>query len=529
MAEKVIRENKTWVPFMGDRMSFVRGLDPLGLQNASTQTYAYLQPGLNNVTTHIRSYSFYCWLLEEYAKRIKSTDPYEQQVFIRRAEYILALVATRKPEIKGISGSNYVTRHFDEYTANFDLEEGTYTEDGKTRGTYWQYYLGVYGQYYVGSLRQIGLVEEPVDHLGHSLRIYRRTSADREELEVSGEDLAKAFEANISPENKEVFLNAIDKATISKEELYQIKTEFDLTKIKADSEEAKLLYQLLRSVDEPTLKKENPTTLRRATIDHLLELEKQNSKPIFDRLFTFHAYDVKGIHEKEQDECLTGWYFYQFNEYWQFACTAMLNGLLSYLEDKKGPQWMNLYELVETCTKDVVAIIEEEYGEYVINRVADIRSIIRMQEEELYDCIKQQKLAKKVAASFLLLWKIYEENQAQLGMLSDYLKERAIGSKNQVLDYFLNFEREDQKPLEEFIQRFLLHKIIHRHQYVAYRKMGSGTQSTQKFIIEENYIRQIDNFKPEFTGPRVGNLISFLQDLHLLKIKENNTDELEET
>ena len=90
MPTNIIDKNEARVPFLGDRMSFVTGLDPLGLQNPSLQAYAYLLPGLNNVTSRIRNYSFYCWLLAEYARIIQSTDPKEQKKFIRRAEYIIA-------------------------------------------------------------------------------------------------------------------------------------------------------------------------------------------------------------------------------------------------------------------------------------------------------------------------------------------------------------------------------------------------------------------------------------------------------
>ena len=50
---------------------------------------------------------------------------------------------------------------------------------------------------------------------------------------------------------------------------------------------------------------------------------------------------------------------------------------------------------------------------------------------------------------------------------------------------------------------------------VAFRKMGSGTLSTEKFVVEEGLIRYIDNFEPAYTGPRIGNLISFLKDLNV--------------
>ena len=107
----------------------------------------------------------------------------------------------------------------------------------------------------------------------------------------------------------------------------------------------------------------------------------------------------------------------------------------------------------------------------------------------------------------------------------EYTNKRDIGVSGDGLSYFLNYDKQlDQSP-SVFIEEFLQSKIIYRHQYVAYRKIGRGFQSTQKYIIEDNYIRKIGNFSPFFTSPRVGNAIAYLKDLHLL----NNTKLISES
>ena len=196
----VIDANEARVPFFGDKISFITGLDPLGLQNPSAKAYSHLMPGLNNVTGQIRCYSFYCWLLDEYSKKIKSTDPKEQKKFIRRAEYIIALLS-QIGEIPGISGRQYARRQVDNADV-FDLIIGTYNSDGTTIGTYWQYGFGIFGQYYVGSMRQIGIIDEPTNERGDFLGIYRKTTS-RSGLTVSGEDLADAFDSNIHKDTKD--------------------------------------------------------------------------------------------------------------------------------------------------------------------------------------------------------------------------------------------------------------------------------------------------------------------------------------
>jgi hypothetical protein len=51
---------------------------------------------------------------------------------------------------------------------------------------------------------------------------------------------------------------------------------------------------------------------------------------------------------------------------------------------------------------------------------------------------------------------------------------------------------------------------------VALRKMGSGTQATNKFILEEQMIRLIDIFPARWTSPRMNALRNLLFDLQAI-------------
>ena len=69
---------------------------------------------------------------------------------------------------------------------------------------------------------------------------------------------------------------------------------------------------------------------------------------------------------------------------------------------------------------------------------------------------------------------------------------------------------------KEFLQLLLRRHIIYRHQFVAIRKTGNGTQSSLKFLLEENYIRGLDIFPPIYSSPRLDALIHMMQDLSLI-------------
>ena len=497
----VIDNNEARLPFLGDKMSFVTGLDPLGLQNPSGQMYAYLLSGLNNVTGHIRNYSFYCWLLDEYAQRIQSTDPHEQKTFIRKAEYMLALIAFHA-EVDGVSGSQFVKGQVNDGIELFALEKGIYNKEKGTVGTYWQYPFGVFGQYYVGSLRQIGLIDEPKDDTGEPLGIYRRTG-DGDELKVSGKDLALAFEKNLSEDGKQLFFQCINEGKASIEQLEALQNDFILTRIDQNSEEAKLLFQLLTDVDEPPLHLEEPTYWRKLSIDRVLEFVKQ-ADPVDERLFTMQAYDSKGLRGQLPDDTLTGWYFYQFNEYWQFACTGIFNGLLNLLQEEEGSNWMEVESLIQKATDFCSEVLGK--GNFFELEIAET-------EREMYQVIRKANHNERISWGFKLISKLFQQNREHLERLKPFIEEKGIDKENDVVHYFDSIADRVDVEVSEFLSTFLRLNIINRHRFVAYRKMGGGSQSTQKFMLENGYIRKIDNFEPGFTAPRLGNLMRFLHVL----------------
>lgn len=527
MATKVLDKNQARVPFLGDKMTFIHGLDPLGLQNPSVQMYSFLQPGLNNVTNRLRYYSFYCWLLSEYAKQIQSTSPAEQKRFVRRAEYIIAL-ASVNAKIQGIPGSIYATRRIEEALPEYKLQDGTYNPDGSTDRTYWKYPFGIFGQYYLGSLRQLGLIDEPTDQSGQALGIYRRT-AKGSLKGISGEELADAFNENITESNKTLFYSCIDSGTISQGQLGQLMPDFNFTDFNSGSLEAKLLIQILSDIDEPSKEQEEPSTMRKDTLAHILRLTKESNNETSARNFTLYAYELQGCINNIANKSLTGWYYYSLNEYWQVSCTAILHGCLDYLEELSGPGWLPLQELVSKSSEAILQfLIENDFIGSKSQRIDDITSNISKSEQELNNDIFKERKVERMAYAYLLIWKLYQSNKNNLNKLLEYTREQKIVDGEDVLSFYKGYEKFNSYSVESFIREFLLSKIIYRHHYVAYKKMGTGNQSTQKFILEENHIRKIDNFNPVNTGPRIGNLINFLVDLKILNTDKQLTEQGEE-
>jgi|26BtaG_2_1085354.scaffolds.fasta_scaffold00083_25 hypothetical protein len=511
---KVIRNNQSITPFFGERLSFIRGLDPLGLQNTSDTTFTLLMPGLNNVTGRIRYYSFYSWLLDQYSKINGSTDPAIQKTFIRKAEYIIALSAQfYAGESGSIPGSNYAkTEVQNQEIQVHDLNAGIYKPDGTTANTYWNYSWGAFGQYYIGSLRDIGIVISREDS-----EVYARTNSQEDHF-VSGEMLADAFDSNIPTNKKELFLKCLTESSISEEQLKDLLPEFNLTHVPENTKEQELLIRLLLQKDIPLRIEEEPITLRKDSIRHLLQFVASQPEKFDDREFIYTAYNNKGKADEKIENSLLGWYYYQFNEFWHYANTSLFNGTLNFLEENYGPNWVPLNQLIDNLANGVLQLfVEEELVTDANNTVEAVLHHLKADEYHYMKAASKSLKAEKVFYGFLMIFSQYLNNLEELALLKNYGDSNHLAKDGDGVTYFLGvFKTKQQIPLIQYIKEYLFKNIIYRHQYVAFRKMRGSTLSTQKFIIEDHHIRYLGNFDAGYTGPRIGNVISFLKDLSVI-------------
>ncbi len=520
MAGKVIKKNESILPFFGDRMTIIGGLDPLGNQNTSDATFQMILPGLNNVTGRLRYYSYYCWLLDQYSERIGSTDPAHFRHFIRKAEYLTALAAQLNPnDTKSISGSSYSSKELDKNKSVIYLNEGIYKPDGDTENTYWKFPLGIFGQYYLGSMRDIGLLTEHSTQNG----IYIRTE-NSEEKYIDGKQMAEAFGTNLSEEGVSLFFRCMDQKEVMKGELEQLLTDFFLTTIPQGTDEIRLLTRMLIQKDYPR-SKENTITFRSDTVKYLLHFLDGFSGDFEERSFIQHCYFKKGLFESEAIPVLTGWYFYQFNEYWQYACAAILNGILTFLQEEHAPGAPSVSSFIDQVTEAIIKYLEEQSLTVRDVTVDQAVSSIALREQDFASSIKTNKGIEKAGAALQLLLALYKGNKEQLKALKAYGDKHGLLRNGAGVEYFLlEFESKTSWNFDQFLSDFLLRKIILRHQFVAFRKMGNGSKSTQKFILEEHKIRYLGKLDENYTGPRIGNLVQFLIDTQHLTEDYELTD-----
>ena len=355
--------------------------------------------------------------------------------------------------------------------------------------------------------------------------IYVRSN-NREDTFVSGEALALAFDTNLTTHIKTTFFACLISGEITEAQLISLLPNFNLTQIPQGSNEQQLLLRMLIQKDYPLRIEEEPKTHRRDTIKYLLQYVKKNGDEFNDRTFIYDCYANKGLANSEKNATIMGWYYYQFNEYWHYANTAILNGTLAYLENTVGPNWHALKPFLDNVTK----LIADEFISINLiasekDTLATLLSVLKPNEQDFLMACEKNHSVKRAANGFLLLFSQYLNQHNNLIVLKEYSELNDLGKDGEGSQYYLNeFASKTGLSIDKFIFEYLHKQIIYRHQYVAFRKMRGGTQSTQKFIIEENHIRYLGNFEAGFTGPRIGNLISYLKDLGAMAVDNSITE-----
>ncbi len=215
----------------------VTGQDQLGVRFPSEFIYAFLLPGITNVTDRCRYYSFYPWVIwafEKYQGKLKSKNLYE---IVRRADCLFTLVGIyhyRNLELEndslhgGLIGSiklGSVLNKLQENGEPIKLSKYAITEDDNP-DRYFKNKYGGLGQYYLGPLRDAGII----------------TYNDQQQICYTtdkGHPIAEAFDKAVNREN---FFSVLEKDQISQEDLDNL-TSFCPCKLTDNRDEQKILLE----------------------------------------------------------------------------------------------------------------------------------------------------------------------------------------------------------------------------------------------------------------------------------------------
>lgn len=516
----VLKKGKANYPFWGSSINLITGLDPLSLQTTSEATYATMLPGISNLTNRLRYYGFYCWLLDFYFKKEKQGNSTEQYKFIRRGELMIAiLMQSEKKEVLQITGSSFAADLINNQAGkSFDLAAGA-DKDNTDKKVYWKYSSGAFGQYYFGPLRALSLVISAINDDGD---VIYNIAQQHPRQKVSGSQLSDAFDSTLSTTIKDLVYKNLREGILYEKDIPELIKYFSIEKVNPESNEWQLYADMLLDKDEPGQEIEEQFTFhRKETILELIQLALENENEYDWYKLLIKAYNLKmGTEAKPVSETLIGWYTYQFNEYFQYASGAIFWATLQHLYNFQQDQYLPSFvkDFGEAITKDLCKEITNSLPDSTVQQILSGLPTDK-DEEKLYEAIETNANSSPLEAAkngFLLLFRLYMENKDSLHRLKEFMSRKQMIREGNMVDGLLFIHTGQSDTIENFIHQFLLRKIIYRHQMVAIRKMGNGSQSTHKFIIEDQYLRFIDIFPPRNTSPRMNALLNILSDLGVI-------------
>ena len=175
--------------------------------------------------------------------------------------------------------------------------------------------------------------------------------------------------------------------------------------------------------------------------------------------------------------------------------------LLKRLHESKRPgQWENIDELTSELARDVCHNLNAENHTMKV-MLSNWESIIEPEEE--------------MAHAFYVILDNYRCNP-------NYKDSKSIIRKffrnvsNDALDAFDTIERSMDKLVQVFVKRYLTENIIYNHYSESMRKYSQNGIPTQKFTIENGYVRGIATYSATHSSPRIDTLRNYATDLGLI-------------
>lgn len=438
----VLTNNEVLAPFLSDNISLRVGLNPLGMQNAATDAYANLLPGLNNVSGRIRYYSFYCWLFENYYIQNKNISLKDQREYIRKAEYLLALINAMNNDSEGIPGINYALTKIESTQQEFNLREGIYNSKGKTDKTYWQYSSGIFGQYYAGVARDLAII----GNLEGAEQLYAiKNNGDY----INGKILAEAFNENISIERKNIFFECIKKEYVSRDSVKYLLQEFNMKLIPENTREQEMLIKMLLQKDYPH--KDRLANNRFKTIISYLTYIEQNEEEINKTKSFPHFMYQNYINSPTDDFHQEGWYYYYINEAWQYHSLVIFDSILTLLNKEYGSQYIDMDMFVSRILTEIQGILDNYYTYRLQDFIEDIK------QDKIENNINASSLLNNIILSLCEILLLFDENKdnkerlkhIKMGGISNYDRDWLIFEQS--VYPFLSL------PVNEFISYYIVY------------------------------------------------------------------------
>ena len=512
-------------PFWAKSSKFVRGRDPLGVQNSSISVYANLLPGLTNLTQRLRYYGMYLFLLDEYKKLSDlhefKKSPKGQFKFIRRAELTLAFVMRNEfPEELAVIGSSFASDNINKAKEKgyYDISLGADQLKDTVKGSvYWDYSSGALGQYYAGSLFALDLMETRGGYF--------------ERTEVYGLELANAYRSSMTTETTTLFLKVILEGKLNFEDIVNL-NDIVLNKDYKNTSEGEFYRQMLLSNDGIKSKTTSSaiTSKRKESLQLFLNIIADSNEDIKWNNMPIYCYKECLLKTKEEVTGANfGWYYYYLNELVHYSIETVFWGLLMEIDGHS----YSLHQFLTVITDKVFIESEAIIGN---KQNLSLENLIKSVKKEDFDTdnlifeigksIKDNNTYEGILGGILSLICLYRDNKHKLHEAQEYANEHYLNTKHgNALAIFKDYiETSKSLSFKDFIRK-VIHTLLNEHIAIAYAKMGNGEKNLLKFVIEDNYLIHIETMEPNFTNPRLKTLYNFTRDLGLVNENDQITTE----
>ena len=488
-----------------------RGLDPLGMQTSSIRLYQSLVPGISNVTLRLRYYGLYPWLCRTYAQRVGHTDPAQWRTFVRRAEALYALVASRTGSADGVAGVKWAQRTLEAAGARIDFSDAAEMTEG---GGYLK--RAAFDAAYRTQLFETGILAASAQH-------------DIPLPSAFGEELAVAFDEALG-EIAALLYDIVQRGWVTTDELDQVVAAVP-SAIPLAGSEAALYGRLLLRGDEA----------RSRTITLVLAvarlLEREPSADEFrwvlyaggdsagrqlelDEDIGTHAVDALAAHRDL-------WWVYQANDLCHVGYETLLKYMLDVLAEYPGG--VAPRTLVDQCADGILAAMGPASATWaaLVDSLGPAQNAYGEEDPSSESALATQAMQAgrdhrrlcgpdQGAAAVRLLATLERRLQSEsrdlnvaLGGLADPLFRSLLTERR-----FLNHRRDD--ALRKTLCSLLEERVLGRHLWVALRKLRY--QGDYTFLIEadDGLVRLRAPDGPVYTTPRIGPVVAFLKDCHLI-------------
>ena len=510
-------------PYLAKSITPVFGLNHLGLRNAAEDLFTTLLPGLNGVTQRVRYYSFYCWITGQFVKLFTGDGRTDlaYRLFIRKGEMLLALIqAHRNPDVTGIPGISYALTTLGQEGDTFDLLRCVDRPENarRTQDTYWANPGGILSQYYGSSMKDMALL--PTLKGSSAVSVPSQKGDFLPEGTLPGGSPPAAFARSAGNGAAELFLSCVQRSVVSRKELDGLKDRFVMKDFGDIGSERELLIRMLEQKDYPAIESSR-RHLRRDTVRRFLSYCKRDRRAGTRDSVQFPTVVYRQVLDGTLlDECSLGWYAYHINDRWQYHSSVIFACVLETLQRDGG--WVRVGELVDSLAEGMYRALLPRSGA-TVGDVAD-----RIDSGETAQ-LAFKTIEEEAADAMVSLLRLYCENRRKRETVEAYkaaFKDLKTCGRNDFFAFMAELDSQLEVPFLDFLKEYILKKIIYRHHTVSLMKYSATRVASNKFLLEDGYIRFLEQTECTATAPRIDSLVEYLTDLGLLKDMEPTGDAL---